>query len=157
MKILFLSLSLIALLVSCKDQYQTCPSQSLSVFAYGYDSSAIDTVLVSQYKKGSNFTQKIADSFLGQTKIPVNQSHDSFYLTSPRWNLYATQFENYDWRFTVLSDGNHVDVANAIRKFNRTSVNHPTAGCSSPIVSAVVNGQFIQDEGGIQFIYLIKP
>ena len=146
------------LLAGCKERMMECSKDAPSLYVTGYDSTEIDSIMVSQFPKESNFSNKIEDIyFIFSGPLTVTHGKDSFYLDYPNYEPYYREYENFDWRYTVLSDESIYDVTNARRKLRTTSYDHPQDACGSHIVEVTVNGRTVIDEDGVKSILITKP
>ncbi len=146
------------LLIGCKDEYKECRKGSPFLYTAGYDSTEIDSIQIVQFEKGSNFSKKLSENyFLFFKSLTRKLGEDSFFISYPSWEPYLEEYDNFDWRYTVLSDGSTYNITEAKRKINKTSIDHPNGACTSPIVSLKVNGTFQSDEEGIRYFWIIKP
>ena len=158
MKNWFLVLGLV-LVIGCKDQYQDCHKTAPTLYTYGYDSTEVDTVLVSRYEKGSNFSKKIDDLFFSLNQPPSYRTGiDSFYFTypGPNTSTYVEQYEDFDWAYTILSDSNVTKVTEVKRQNNNTNSNNYSPSCLSPITSLRINGVPTVLQSGDQHLSIFK-
>jgi hypothetical protein len=142
------------------DQYRTydCGPVDPVLITYGYDSTEIDSIVVTAFEKGSAFSKRIADTLFTSAKSHYSRiGRDSFYVyVHPVFG--GMRIEDYDWRYTVLSDSGKTDVSNIVRPRKTVKAKSEAyAICMSLITELTVNGSDIKDGYGMDYIVIKKP
>ena len=143
-------------LLGCKERIMECSRLAPSIRTYGYDSSEIDSILVTQYEKGTNFSRILEQRYLITPSYYLNDDA-SYKIVIGNWDEYYNSYENYDWKYIVAFDNQSLEITEAKRKINTTSYDHPASGCFSVITQLTINGSRIVNEEGIFYLTIVKP
>ena len=145
--------------IGCKDQYKDCQKTAPALYVYGYDSTGADSIKVVKYQKGNNFSKRIDSLYFLLSQPPsFKMGEDSFFLAYTDCSIYVEQYENFDWIYTVISDGNTLKVTEVKRELNKTTSSYDLpSSCLSPITTLKVNGTQISLPSGEQRLTISKP
>jgi hypothetical protein len=113
---------------------------------------------VTAFEKDGTFSKKIRDTLItppryGYFRIGL----DSFFISNGL-SLLESHFDEYDWRYTVVFDGNSTEVSDIVRPRKTQKAKYEGAvSCISPVTQATINGKRVRNENGIEQIIIAKP
>ena len=83
--------------IGCKESMKECNKIAPSLYTIGYKLNQLDTIIITNYIKGSNFQTEIDKHTLCNGDIvPLQVRQDSFLIYLTNWKDYYTEFENFD-------------------------------------------------------------